>query len=113
MDWLITIQQVKRVHAIRGQDKIQLGKNAHKIQYKSIVTTSATACNMTLLKDGSLIMWSGGGSYKTSSNALDASKVEWTSKSNGGITDSSCHPVFGGSINTIDVNYATNCSLSS
>lgn len=95
------------------KDKIQLGKNAHKIETKSIATTSATSCSMTLLKDGSLIMWSGGGSYKTSDNALDASKIEWTSKSNGGTTDSSCHPVFGGSINTIDVNYGTNCGLSS
>lgn len=81
------------------------------IQEKSEnVVYSEEECKLTLLKNGNLIMWTGD-SFMTDDNELSMSAVKWTSATDEGSTDSSCHAIYGGTINKLDVTYGANCKL--
>ena len=88
---------------------------SHRGSSKSVTVNVAQtddSCTLTLLKNGNLIMWNGS-DYKTSSNELYDDNIKWSSTTNGGSTDSSCHAIFGGGINSISATYGSNCSINS
>lgn len=78
---------------------------------QTIIDTNKNKSQLTLLKNGNLIMWEGKSNYYDSENNLNTSAILWSSEGNGGKIDNKCDPIYGGSINTINVTYGTNCGL--
>ena len=89
-------------------------EEANKTEIKEVVKTSKKNTTLTLLRNGNLIMWSPDGdnsNYYTEEKQFQERAVLWSSKGEGGKTDSRCDPVFGGAINNINVTYGTNCGI--
>ncbi|MBI96532.1 hypothetical protein CL656_05250 [bacterium] len=83
-------------------------------EIKEVINTDNSNATLTLLKNGNLIMWAPNNesnNYYNEQKQLQESTILWSSKGNNGKTDGRCDPIFGGSINNINVTYGTNCGL--
>ena len=85
--------------------------NGERYETKSVIASEQSTGNLTLLKNGELIFWGNSSNYYDNEKNLNTSSILWSSTGSGGITDNKCDPVYGGSINSVNVTYGTNCGL--
>ena len=111
------ISMLGKCYTAPEYNKITKREAIQELNMDVVTDTGISNGTFTLLKNGNAIYWSGSNSYKDNNNELKMNSddgtplAKWQSINEGGKQINECHPIYGGSINTIEATYGVNCGL--